>query len=84
LDHLFVAPENQRNGIGSSLLMAVLDRMPHGVTLTVFEENRPARQFYEKRGFRETGRFLNEKAGAIELAYATDNYRALPKAEQEP
>ncbi|MEX2319483.1 MAG: GNAT family N-acetyltransferase [Bauldia sp.] len=69
LDQLFVDPDHQRCGIGTSLMISALDRMPAGsaAILTVFEQNAPARRLYERCGFREVRRFLNEQEGAIEL-----------------
>jgi ribosomal protein S18 acetylase RimI-like enzyme len=72
IDQLFVDPDHQKLGIGTSLLVAALQRLPQAATLTVFEENKPARRFYEKHGFREMHRFLNEEARAVELVYARD------------
>ena len=69
LDQLFVDPDYQRLGIGTSLLTAALRDVPLVATLTVFEENAPARQFYERYGFRQVRRFTNAEEGAFELEY---------------
>ena len=69
LDLLFVDPGHQGFGIGTSLLSAALRKTPPVVTLTVFEENGPARRFYERHGFRQVRRFMNIEEGAIELEY---------------
>jgi ribosomal protein S18 acetylase RimI-like enzyme len=71
IDQLFVDPDYQRFGIGTSLLTAALQRAPV-VTLTVHEANIPARRFYEAHGFREAGRSFNEIDMAIELFYRRD------------
>jgi ribosomal protein S18 acetylase RimI-like enzyme len=56
---LYLDPEHFRRGIGTRLLEAMLDRLrAHGdirVTLWVLEGNVPARAFYARHGFAETG-----------------------------
>jgi ribosomal protein S18 acetylase RimI-like enzyme len=69
LDQLFVDPCYQSRGIGAHLLEAACARNPGIATLHVFEQNIRAREFYERHGFREVGRFLNEQERAIELIY---------------
>ena len=69
LDQLFVDPDHQRLGIGTDLLTAALQRTPPVLTLDVFEENRLARRFYERHGFREVSRYLNQQEAAMELLY---------------
>jgi putative acetyltransferase len=70
LDLLFVDPEHQGLRIGTSLLSAALRKAPPVATLTVFEENAPARWFYERHGFRQVRRFVNVEEGIFELEYA--------------
>ena len=70
LDHLFVTPAAQGQGIGAMLLMRALDRGLLPLTLNVFEDNVPARRFYERHGFGERERWFNEWDGAVELRYA--------------
>jgi putative acetyltransferase len=70
LDQLFVDPDCQGLGIGTSLLTAALKKAPPVATLMVFEEASPARRLYEKRGFREVRRFRNERERAMELVYS--------------
>ena len=72
LDQLFVDPDYQKRGIGTSLLTAALSRTPAPVTLNVFEANTPARRFYESHGFHEAGAFFNETEHALELVYRRD------------
>jgi len=69
LDQLFVDPNHQRHGIGTSLLKAAMQRSPAVKTLNVFEQNISARRFYECHGFREIGRHYNDDEKAIELVY---------------
>ena len=69
LDQLFVDPGHQQLGVGTFLLNAALAKMPGPVTLHVFEENRPARRFYERFKFRQASSFFNEQERAVELVY---------------
>ena len=50
VDQLFVEPEAQGQGIGSTLLLDVMALKPAGFTLRTFRANRRARAFYETRG----------------------------------
>ena len=55
LADLYVAPAAQGTGLGSALLDHAKRRRPDGLTLWVFASNRPARAFYERRGFAVIG-----------------------------
>jgi GNAT superfamily N-acetyltransferase len=72
IDQLFVDPDMQRQGIGSTLLAAALRRIPGRATLHVFEANAPARAMYDRMGFRASGSWLNAQDQAIELLYVRD------------
>jgi ribosomal protein S18 acetylase RimI-like enzyme len=72
LDQLFVDPDHQRAGVGSSLLRAMLERRLRPVTLHVFAANHPARDFYEKFGFRQAGAWWDEQDNARALSYRRD------------
>jgi GNAT superfamily N-acetyltransferase len=50
LTHLYVAPEAFGRGIGSALLAEAKQQRPRGFTFWVFQENKRARRFYERRG----------------------------------
>ena len=50
VDQLFVGPEAQGQGIGSTLLLDVMALRPTGFTLRTFRANRKARAFYEAHG----------------------------------
>ena len=80
MDQLFVEPAHQGRGIGTRLLTTALARMPPSVMLNVFEGNGPARRFYERRGFRKVGRFLNEMENAVELVYERGGADGVPVA----
>jgi ribosomal protein S18 acetylase RimI-like enzyme len=69
IDQLFVAPDHQRAGLGSALLTAVLERRLRPATLHVFAENRPARAFFERFGFREVDAWWDVQDRALNLFY---------------
>lgn len=52
VDHLYIRPGAQRRGIGARLLQHAKRQRPHGLRLYTFEANEPARDFYEKHGFK--------------------------------
>jgi putative acetyltransferase len=72
IDQLFVDPGHQGSGIGTALLTAAIARMPTSITLDVFEDNAPARRFYERHGFRKINRFFETNDQAFMLAYGRD------------
>ena len=51
LQHLYVAPQYQRRGVGTGLIERAKERRPDGFRLWVFQENVGARRFYEWHGF---------------------------------
>lgn len=64
VEHLYVRPDFLRRGIGSALLEQAKERLPLGFRLWVFQENLPARAFYERHGLRvieETDGSRNEE-----------------------
>jgi len=50
VEHLYVRLDLLRRGIGSALVEQAKGRMPSGFRLWVFQENAPARRFYESHG----------------------------------
>ncbi len=72
VDQLFVDPSCHRRGAGSALLEQAIASAPGRITLDVLEQNFAARAFYEKHGFRERGRWMNEEEGAIDLLYVRE------------
>jgi ribosomal protein S18 acetylase RimI-like enzyme len=52
LDHLYVHPDAQHRGVGSTLLDHAKRLRPRGFSLWVFQRNTIARRFYEARGVR--------------------------------
>jgi ribosomal protein S18 acetylase RimI-like enzyme len=71
LDHLYVRPGAQRRGVGSQLLQHAKRRRPHGLRLYTFEANEPARDFYEKHGFKAIafGDGTGNEEGAPDVLY---------------
>ena len=52
LEHLYLDPAFQRQGIGRKLLDLAKKRQPGGLQLWAFARNHRARRFYEAAGFR--------------------------------
>jgi ribosomal protein S18 acetylase RimI-like enzyme len=52
MEHIYVAPEHQRWGVGSELMERAKERRPTGFRLWVFQRNAGARDFYERHGLR--------------------------------
>jgi len=52
VDRMYVKPSDQRSGIGTALLEKARELSPGGLELHTHRENAPARDFYEKHGFR--------------------------------
>ena len=55
IDQLFVAPQHQRTGVGSSLLARAKEHSPQRLRLRTFARNTAARAFWERHGFRVVG-----------------------------
>lgn len=55
VDHLYVRPECQRQGVGSALLAQAMQTYPL-LRLWTFQRNKTAIRFYRARGFREIER----------------------------
>ena len=51
VDRLYVSPNHQRHGIGTSLLKFAMERSPAGLELHTHQKNTPACAFYEQHGF---------------------------------
>jgi len=72
VDQLYVAPDRQREGIGTALLELAKARRPGGFGLWVFEVNTPAIRMYERHGMTvaERGDGSGNAEGAPDLRYA--------------
>lgn len=64
---LFVAPEAQRQGVGSALLTLAHAFSPT-LTLNVYKENIPAVNFYKAQGFSVVAEQIDEVTGHPEYA----------------
>jgi|SRR5271166_5530627 len=51
VDQFYVAPGDQRRGVGDAMLAHAKRLRPLGLRLWTFQRNTPARRFYERRGF---------------------------------
>jgi len=51
IDQLYVAPAEQRRGVGDAMLAHAKKLRPKRLVLYTFQSNTPARRFYEARGF---------------------------------
>jgi GNAT superfamily N-acetyltransferase len=60
LDGFYVAPEEQRSGVGAALFRRVQQERPERLGFWVFRDNGRARRFYESHG----ARLLYETDGA--------------------
>ncbi len=69
VEHLYVHPDRQRRGVGSTLLRRAKERMPEGFRLWVFQQNTAARRFYERHGLH-----------LVELTDGADNEEKTPDA----
>ena len=72
LEHLYVDPERQNQGLGSELLAAVMERLPDGFSLWTFQKNEGARRFYERHGL-----------DAVEFTDGRDNMEREPDVRYE-
>lgn len=64
VEHLYIHPNYQRQGIGNLLLDKAKARMSGGFELWLFQRNTPARWFYERHGLHcveETDGSANEE-----------------------
>ena len=51
VEQFYVAPSEQRRGVGDAMLAHAKHLRPAGLRLFAFQRNAPARRFYEARGF---------------------------------
>jgi GNAT superfamily N-acetyltransferase len=73
VDHLYIHPDTQREGLGSALLGAAKARRPGGLELWAFQRNAPALAFYAAQGFAELyrtdGRDNEEREPDVRLGW---------------
>lgn len=60
IENIVISPSEQRNGLGHKLLKQLMKSFDVNISLKIFlevrESNHTARAFYQKSGFRQTGR----------------------------
>ncbi len=56
LEQLYLAPDWRGRGLGDRFVALAKSRSPEGLWLWTFQVNAPARRFYARHGFVETGR----------------------------
>lgn len=52
IDRLYIAPDYQKRGIGSSFIDHAKRLCPDGLTLCTHQQNSRAREFYAEHGFK--------------------------------
>jgi ribosomal protein S18 acetylase RimI-like enzyme len=67
IDDLYVHPDHQQRGLGSTLLELAMSLRPGGLGLYVFETNLPARRLYEAHGFVVIDRGCDNEEGEPDL-----------------
>jgi GNAT superfamily N-acetyltransferase len=60
LDHIYVDPDEQRNGIGTALLDHAKELQSDGLQLWAFQRNEDAHRFYVRHGFHVVERTAGE------------------------
>ena len=74
IDQLYVLPEFQRSGVGSTLIDLAKRRSPELLQLWTFETNAPAQLFYERHGFsaveRTDGKRNEEQAPDVRYVFS--------------
>jgi GNAT superfamily N-acetyltransferase len=65
--HLYIAPDQQRRGIGKRLLESLSTWLPLPYQLKCKARNEPACAFYRKNGWVETGRGTDEQGEYLVL-----------------
>ena len=71
IEDLYIIPDRQNNGYGTSLLRYAMGKCTDNPTLWILENNNDARRLYHRVGFKETGNVNTVVKGLdeIELAY---------------
>lgn len=70
IEDLYVLPEAQGQGRGTRLLRYAMRQCAACPTLWILENNRRARQLYEREGFVPTGGCVRREGGLSELEFA--------------
>lgn len=83
IENLYVLPEKQGRGYGTSLVDFAAARCQGAPRLWVLNINEKARRFYEARGFRETGERRELKNGLAELEMTRSRLTEIRRAEAQ-
>jgi GNAT superfamily N-acetyltransferase len=75
VDQIFVAPGEQRKGVGSALLDLAKRSLPAGFTLRMDAANHRARRFYQKEGLKKVDEGIHPSTG-IPVHYYGWNIRS--------
>ena len=70
IEDLYVLPSCQRRGYGTALLRHAIRECSSSPTLWLLENNHRAGRFYERAGFRPTGRINHENGPLTEIEFA--------------
>ena len=70
IEDLYVLPDRQNKGYGTALLEYATSQCTETPTLWILENNSEAKRFYNKRGFKETGRRATIDKGLDEIELA--------------
>jgi ribosomal protein S18 acetylase RimI-like enzyme len=82
IHHLYVDREYKRQGIGTNLLQAIMEKINFPVRLKCLEQNVSALDYYHKRGFISKGTG-NSEAGAFILLELESNAQGLLQCYHE-
>ena len=83
IENLYVLPEKQGRGYGTSLVDFAAARCLVAPRLWVLNINEKARRFYEARGFRETGERRELNHGLAELEMTRSRLTEIRRAEAQ-
>ena len=70
IEDLYILPDRQNNGYGTTLLQYTVSLCPDTPTLWILENNVNAKRLYCRMGFRETGNRNNITDGLDEIEFA--------------
>ena len=81
IENLYILPECQGRGYGSRLLTFAIEQCADTPSLWVLSCNDRARRFYERHGFRETGRRKELRGGLAEVEMTRARLDDIRRAE---
>ena len=80
IENLYVLPAEQNKGCGTELLLFAMAQCRGTPRLWILDNNDRARRFYQKHGFRLTGKAnpLSEQLSELEMVLAGSESRICP------